>query len=60
MDKAISASQALGRIAAKARASLIARLRSQPAKDIGRWIRDELYKDAVHCDRDEKLPTETL
>ena len=28
-----------------ARAALIARLRSQPVVDIGRWTRDELYED---------------
>ena len=33
-------------IAAGARAALLTRLRSQRALDIGRWSRDELYKDA--------------
>ena len=28
-----------------ARKSLLARLRSQPARKIGRWTRDELYED---------------
>jgi len=31
------------RVAAKARAVLFARLRSQPVIDIGKWTRDELY-----------------
>ena len=33
-------------IAAGTRAALFTRLRSQRALDIGRWSRDELYKDA--------------
>lgn len=33
-------------IAAGARRALLARLRAQPATDIGRWTRDELYEDA--------------
>ena len=33
-------------IAAGGRAALLTRLRSQRALDIGRWSRDELYKDA--------------
>ena len=28
------------------RAALLARLRSEPVVDIGRWTRDELYEDA--------------
>ena len=35
----------VGYIAARAR--LLARLRAQPAVDIGRWTRDELYADAT-------------
>lgn len=42
----ISPVEAPGRVAAKARASLITRLRSQKAKTIGRWTRDELYEGA--------------
>ena len=32
------------RVAAGARAALLARLRDAPAIDIGRWTRDELYE----------------
>lgn len=32
-------------IAAGARDVLFARLRAQPAQDIGRWTREELYED---------------
>jgi prevent-host-death family protein len=32
------------RTAEKAKAILLARLKSQPAKHIGRWTRDELYE----------------
>ena len=42
----ISPAQGPAQVAAKARASLIARLRSQPVKKIGSWTRDELYEDA--------------
>ena len=42
----ISPAEAPGRIASKARESLIARLRSQKVKTIARWTRDELYEDA--------------
>jgi hypothetical protein len=31
-----------------ARARLLARLRAQPAIDVGRWTRDELYADATY------------
>ncbi len=31
--------------AAAARKALLARLRSQPVTDVGRWTRDELYED---------------
>lgn len=33
------------RVAASARKALLARLRRQPAVDIGRWSRQELYED---------------
>ena len=33
------------RVAAGAKAALLARLRSQPVIDVGRWTRDELYED---------------
>ena len=32
-------------VMAKARASLIERLRSQPTIDVGRWTREELYEN---------------
>lgn len=35
-----------GKIEVKARQTLLARLRQQPAAKIGRWTRDELYEDA--------------
>lgn len=38
--------EAPGSVAASARDGLLARLRSQQAKKIGRWTRDELYEDA--------------
>ena len=41
----ISPAETAGRVGAKARASLIARLRSQKVRTIGRWTRDELYED---------------
>ena len=31
---------------ARARAALLARLRAEPAVEIGHWTRDELYEDA--------------
>ena len=34
-----------GRVASRAKSALLARLRSQPAVEIGRWTRDELYDD---------------
>ncbi len=34
-----------GRVATATRKALLARLRRQPAIDIGRWSRDELYED---------------
>jgi prevent-host-death family protein len=34
-------------IMTKARTALLARLRSQPAVDIGPWTRDELYEDEL-------------
>jgi prevent-host-death family protein len=34
-----------GRVAAATRKALLARLRRQPAINIGRWSRDELYED---------------
>ena len=34
-----------GEGAVDARAALLARLRAQPATEIGRWTRDELYED---------------
>jgi prevent-host-death family protein len=42
----ISPADGPGRVAAKARASLIARLRDQQVRKIARWTRDELYEDA--------------
>jgi prevent-host-death family protein len=33
------------RVTARAKAALLARLRSQPVINIGRWTRDELYGD---------------
>lgn len=30
-----------------ARAALLARLRSEPVMDVGRWTREELYEDEV-------------
>lgn len=33
-----------GRVAAGARMALLARLRSQPAVNVARWTRDELYE----------------
>jgi len=33
------------RVATSAKAALLARLRSQPVMDVGRWTRDELYED---------------
>jgi prevent-host-death family protein len=42
----ISPAETSGRVAEKARASLIARLRGQKVKTIARWTRDELYEDA--------------
>lgn len=33
-------------VAASARTALLARLRSEPVVEIGRWTRDELYEDA--------------
>lgn len=34
------------KVAARARKTLLARLRAQPVAVVGRWSRDELYQDA--------------
>jgi antitoxin (DNA-binding transcriptional repressor) of toxin-antitoxin stability system len=35
-----------GELETSSRATLLARLRSEPVIEIGRWTRDELYEDA--------------